>query len=90
MNPLDGDPTDAVPVIGEAVALDLRVAQLPSRTLALAIDLLVQVPLLILVSVLAAWASTGLDPALTAALALVGVVAVLVGYPTLVETLSHG
>jgi uncharacterized RDD family membrane protein YckC len=90
VNPLAGDPTDTVPVIGEAVALDLRVAQLPSRTLALAIDLLVQVPLLIVVLVLTAWASTGLDPALTAALALVGTVAVLVGYPTTVETLSHG
>lgn len=85
-----GDPTTAVPVTGEAVALDLRVARLPSRTMALAIDLLIQVPLLIAVLVLVGWANNDLDPALTTALALTGTVAVLVGYPTLVETLSHG
>lgn len=90
MSSVGGDPTIAVPIIGEAVALDLRPARLPSRTLALAIDLMVQLPLLFGVLVLVGLASTGTDPALTAALALVGSVAVLVGYPTVVETLSHG
>ena len=40
-----GDWTTLVPVTGEAVALDLRVAQFPSRMLALALDLALQLAL---------------------------------------------
>jgi uncharacterized RDD family membrane protein YckC len=43
------DPTTGVPVTGEAVALELRLARLPSRTLALLLDVLVQATLLVLV-----------------------------------------
>lgn len=90
MSTLAGDPTGAVPVTGEGVALDLRVARLPSRTLALAIDLLIWLPLLMGVGILTAWVGDSVDGALAAALGLVGTVAVLVGYPTVVETVSHG
>ena len=84
------DPGTGVPVTGEAVALDLRVARLPSRTLALVIDLCVQLPLLFLLLVLAAWAASSSDPAMVGALVLVASVAVIVGYPALCETFSHG
>ena len=42
MSTSSGDWTTLVPVTGEAVALDLRIAQFPSRTLGLSLDLLVQ------------------------------------------------
>ncbi|RJK95397.1 RDD family protein [Vallicoccus soli] len=75
-------------VTGEAVALDLRVARLPSRAVALALDLLLQGAAL-LGGVLAVY-GVATDPALEAALSLVVVVAVLVGYPVVAETLSRG
>ncbi len=84
------DPTTGVPVTGEAVALELRVARLPSRTVALLLDLCVQVPLLVLVLVLAGLVGSQVDPALGTALLLTAVVLVIVGYPALVETVSHG
>ncbi len=84
------DPTIALPVTGEAVTLDQRTARLPSRTLALLIDLCVQVPLLIAALLLAGWAASGLDEAAGAALLLTATVGTLVGYPLLVEVLSHG
>lgn len=84
------DPTTGVPVTGEAVALELRVARLPSRTVALLLDLCVQLPLLIVVLVLAGLVGSQVDPALGTALLLTAVVLVIVGYPALVETVSHG
>lgn len=83
-------------VTGEAVALDIRVARLGSRVLALLVDLVVQLVLflvLLLLSwfVLAVLAGTGLvDGALLQALFLGLVVAVLVGYPTALLTLTRG
>jgi uncharacterized RDD family membrane protein YckC len=79
-----------LPVTGEAVALELRVARLPSRTLALLIDLCVQVPLLFGALILVAWVGSDVDGALAAALMVTALVGVLVGYPVIVETLSHG
>lgn len=84
------DPTTGVPVTGEAVALELRVARLPSRLVALLLDLCVQVPLLIAVLVLAGLVGSQVDPALGTALLLTAVVLVIVGYPALVETVTHG
>jgi uncharacterized RDD family membrane protein YckC len=74
-------------VTGEAVVLDLRVAQLASRAVAFAFDIAVQLLLLLCVYLIA---PVGFDDALTAALALSLVVFVLIGYPTLVESLSRG
>ncbi|MGH3519316.1 MAG: RDD family protein [Haloechinothrix sp.] len=76
-------------VTGEAVALDLQLAKLASRSVAAAIDVALQVLALgALYAVLLL--GPGLDNALAAAVGLVVSVAVLVGYPVLAETLSRG
>ncbi|MEI5099575.1 RDD family protein [Streptomyces sp. PmtG] len=77
-------------VTGEAVALELRPAKLPSRALAILIDLIVawSVYLAVTLGLLAATAS--LDDAAAAAIAVATFVMVLVGIPIAVETLSHG
>jgi uncharacterized RDD family membrane protein YckC len=85
-----GDYTTLVPVTGEAVAPDLRIAQFPSRTLALALDLAVQVAALLVLVALSGPVSGLVDGAAAAAIALVTTVAILVGLPTLVETLTRG
>lgn len=74
-------------VTGEAVVLDLRVAQLASRAVAFAFDVACQFLLLLLVFLLA---PVGFDDALQSAIALTLLVLVLIGYPTLVESLSRG
>ncbi len=85
-----GDYTALVPVTGEAVALDLRLAQFPSRTLALALDLLVQGTVLLACVWLAGAVASQTDSAAASAILLVAVVSVVVGLPTLVETLTRG
>ena len=74
-------------VTGEAVVLDLRVAQLASRAVAFVFDVAVQFLLLLLVFLIT---PIGFDDALQSALALSLTVLVLIGYPTLVESLSRG
>ncbi|HEX6886536.1 MAG TPA: RDD family protein [Candidatus Nanopelagicales bacterium] len=78
-------------VTGDAVPLDLRVAGLPSRTLALALDVAIQVALLAVGLVLVSWVfSAGGSPGAQAALTLSVVVLALVGWPTLLETVTRG
>ena len=78
-------------ITGDAVTLDLRIAGLPSRTLALAVDVALQVLLLMAGTVLVGWVfSAGGSPGAQAAVTLGMVVLVLVGLPTLVETLTRG
>src|ERR1700761_9097737 len=78
-------------VTGEAVVLEVPVARFPSRLLAIIIDLAVQVVLLaVLLFVVGLAAEGGLDDASTAAIALVVTIGVIVGYPTVFETLSRG
>jgi uncharacterized RDD family membrane protein YckC len=78
-------------ITGDAVTLDLRIAGLPSRSLALAVDLTIQVALLMVGTVLARWVfSSGGGAGAQAAVTLVVVVLVLVGWPTLIETLTRG
>jgi uncharacterized RDD family membrane protein YckC len=76
-------------VTGEAVALDLRVARLPSRGIALLLDILFQYALLYFASILAAM-TMALDEAWGVGFGVLGTVAVLIGYPTACETLSRG
>ena len=90
MSTSSGDWTTLVPVTGEAVALDLRIAQFPSRTLGLGLDLLVQFLALVLLLWLGSSVASQLDPAAGAAIALVSVVLVIVGVPTTIETLTRG
>ncbi len=78
-------------ITGDAVTLQLRVAAFPSRLLALTVDLVVQVSLLMGALVLLEWAfSAGGSPGAQASVSLVAVVLVLVGWPTMLETLTRG
>ncbi|MFV0135653.1 RDD family protein [Streptomyces sp. HMX87] len=77
-------------VTGEAVALELRPARLPSRALAVLLDLAVAVAVYIAVTVGLVAATASLDVAAQTALSLGTFVLVLVGGPIAVETLSHG
>lgn len=89
--PPSGPPAGARDVVtGEAVALELRLAKVPSRALALFIDLALMAIPLFGVGVLAAVAASNTDAALGAAIMLVSLVSVVIGYPVLFETLSRG
>jgi uncharacterized RDD family membrane protein YckC len=77
-------------VTGEAVVLELRLAKLASRSLALALDLVVQLGLLLVGTVVLAGVLGSVDDALSTALALVFYVAVVVGYPVTIETATRG
>ncbi|WP_406494659.1 RDD family protein [Streptomyces sp. NBC_00846] len=77
-------------VTGDAVVLGLRPAKLPSRALALAIDLAVVGAAFVLVSIGLAMATVTLDEAALAAVSVASFLLVLVGGPIAVETLSHG
>jgi uncharacterized RDD family membrane protein YckC len=79
-------------VIGEAVVLEVPYARFPSRMVALFIDLLIQFVLqfFIVGVTAAAMAGGGLDLASGAAVGLVGFVLIIVGYPTIFETLTRG
>jgi uncharacterized RDD family membrane protein YckC len=75
-------------VTGEAVVLELRLAKLPSRALAITIDITLQ--LVVLIGLIALSSTASVDNALFATVGLVTVVLVLVGFPTAIETLTRG
>ncbi|WP_326828809.1 RDD family protein [Streptosporangium sp. NBC_01810] len=77
-------------VTGEAVVVEVRVAQLPSRAAALLIDMTVQVLTLLGVSLLVGSLALLSDPALTTMVYIVLTVLVIVGYPVAFETLTRG
>ena len=77
-------------MIGEAVGLDLRLARLPSRLLAFAVDAAVSLGALLALSILTLRLLSGANEAFAATITLVLTVAVLVGYPVLSETLTRG
>lgn len=77
-------------VTGEAVALELRPARLPSRALAVLLDLIVAFTVYIGVLLALAAATASLDDAAQVALLIAAFLLVLVGAPIAVETLSHG
>ncbi|MCX4448830.1 RDD family protein [Streptomyces sp. NPDC087866] len=77
-------------VTGDAVVLGLRPARLPSRALALAIDLVVVGTVFGLVALGLAVAGGSLDDAAWAAVSVATFLLVPVGGPIAVETLSHG
>jgi uncharacterized RDD family membrane protein YckC len=77
-------------VTGEAVALELRLAKVPSRALALLLDLaLLSIPL-IGVAILTAVVGSNTDDAAAAAIGLASGVLVVLGYPIAFETLNGG
>ncbi|MFI6207194.1 RDD family protein [Streptomyces sp. NPDC051041] len=77
-------------VTGEAVALELRPARLPSRALAVLLDLLVAVGAYVAVTIVLVASTASLDEAAQTALSIAAFVLLLVGVPVAVETLSHG
>ncbi|MFG2513476.1 RDD family protein [Streptomyces sp. NPDC048584] len=77
-------------VTGEAVALELRPARLPSRALAVLLDLAAAVAVYVAVTIALVAATASLDEAAQTAISIALFVLVLVGGPILVETLSHG
>ncbi|HET9893626.1 MAG TPA: RDD family protein [Streptosporangiaceae bacterium] len=78
-------------VTGEAVVLDLAIARFPSRIVAQLIDVAVQIPVLIFVGVvIGAKAAQHLNQASAAAINVLGLVFVVIAYPTAFETLSRG
>lgn len=78
-------------VTGEAVALDLRPAALPSRAVAAVIDLMAQLVVLFVLSLaLTTGATAGLSAAAQAAVGVVVFLLVFAGYPVLFETLMRG
>ncbi|MFI5836035.1 RDD family protein [Micromonospora sp. NPDC051300] len=86
---------DAGLVSGEAVELDVRVARLGSRVLALLVDLVVQVGLALVLGaalslLLLALPPDVLDAALAGGLQVVLVVLVFVGYPVVMERFVGG
>jgi uncharacterized RDD family membrane protein YckC len=76
-------------VSGEAVALDLRPARLPSRMLAAAIDIAIELVVFFLVLLVLGTVALGDDDVATA-VALLMVVALVVGYPVAFESLWRG
>jgi uncharacterized RDD family membrane protein YckC len=77
-------------VTGEAVVLELRLAKLASRALALAIDIAVQIALIVAGTLLIAGTVTFVDDALAAAIGLMFYLAVVLGYPVAFETFTRG
>ncbi|MEV5887549.1 RDD family protein [Streptomyces sp. NPDC052020] len=77
-------------VTGEAVALELRPARLPSRALAVLLDLAVAMAVYVAVTVALVASTASLDAAAQTAVSIAAFVLLLVGGPVAVETLSHG
>ncbi|WP_432118441.1 RDD family protein [Streptomyces sp. bgisy032] len=77
-------------VTGEAVALELRPARLPSRALAVLLDLVAAMAVYVAVTIALVVSTASLDEAAQTALSIATFVLVLVGVPIAVETLSHG
>jgi|1186.fasta_scaffold66103_2 uncharacterized RDD family membrane protein YckC len=79
-------------VTGEAVVLQVRIARMPTRALACAIDVLLQgIVLVVLISLLAGFLlGTEASQALADALIFIVVLLVMVGYRVVMETLTRG
>jgi uncharacterized RDD family membrane protein YckC len=77
-------------VTGEAVVLDVPIAAFPSRMVALLIDMLFQVALLAAMAIVVGVTSGQLNAAAIAAISSTGSILIIVGYPTIFETLSRG
>jgi uncharacterized RDD family membrane protein YckC len=77
-------------VTGDAVVLDVQIAQLPVRAVGALIDITVMFVGYLLGLMLWAAALTQLDPALSGAALIIFTVLVLVGYPLIFETATRG
>ncbi|MFF3376332.1 RDD family protein [Streptomyces sp. NPDC002680] len=77
-------------VTGEAVTLELRPAKLPSRALAVLLDLVAVGLVYTVVTIVLVISTASLDEAAQFALSIAAFILVLVGAPIAAETLSHG
>lgn len=77
-------------VTGDAVVLDVQVAQLPVRALSAFIDVTVVFIAYVIGIVLWAFTLADLDPAFSAAVLIIFTVLAMVGYPVIVETATRG
>jgi len=77
-------------VTGDAVVLDVSAAAFPARMAGRLLDMLVQVIVLVIALVIIAKAAPGLNGAAIGAILTVTLALVIVGYPTIFETLSRG
>lgn len=78
-------------VTGEAVVLDLAVARFPGRMLALALDVVIQIVIVTLLFVTVDYGlAPQLDPAAIAAVSSICYAVVVIGYPTIFETVTRG
>lgn len=78
-------------VTGEAVVLQVRIARMPTRALACAIDFIIQMIVLVtLLGVLLQFLIVEASPALGIALVFITVLLVLIGYKVVMETLTRG
>ena len=77
-------------VTGDAVVLDVQIAQLPVRAASALIDIAVMAVGYLIGIILWAAALPRYDDALTAAITIVFTVGVIVGYPIVVETATRG
>jgi uncharacterized RDD family membrane protein YckC len=77
-------------VTGDAVVLDVQIAQLPVRALSAIIDVTVVFILYITGVVLWAATLTQFDPALSASVLIIFTVLTIVGYPAIFETVTRG
>lgn len=77
-------------VTGEAVVVDLRLAKMPSRSAAFMIDALIQLAALFALIFLVGALDDGVDDTLMVVFFFVIAIAILVGYPVAMETLTRG
>ncbi|MCV6970635.1 RDD family protein [Mycobacterium bohemicum] len=77
-------------VTGDAVVLDVQIAQLPVRAVSALIDIAVIVVCYLLGLMLWAVSITAFDSALSTAVLLIFTVLVIVGYPVILETATRG
>jgi uncharacterized RDD family membrane protein YckC len=79
-------------VTGEAVVLEVPCARFPSRVLALAVDLGIQLTMIIVLLIIVALSAAhqGMNGAAVAAITITGIVLILVGYPIVWETATRG
>jgi uncharacterized RDD family membrane protein YckC len=78
-------------VTGEAVVLQVRIARMPTRALACAIDVIIQgIALTVLLTTLLGFLITQANSALADALVFVVILLVLIGYRVVMETLTRG
>ncbi len=77
-------------VTGEAVIVDVPYARYGSRMIAITLDLIIEVVVLVTALVLLTRSADRLDAAALGAIGLSAAVLVIVGYPTIFETLTRG